>query len=335
MILVKIILSLTPVLAFLAFLVIMDSFKLVKLQDILLTILTGCMVALAALLINGWLLENFSFAPRIFSRYPAPLIEESLKALFLVYLIRRNKIGFMIDGTVYGFAIGTGFALLENIYYLQALETSNLLLWTVRGFGTAVMHGGTTATFAILSKNLVDRKSSTSFYLFFPGLTTAVLVHAFFNHFLLSPVLMTLSQLIILSSLIAIIFNRSEKSLREWMNIGLDTDVQMLEDINAGSFSETPAGQYLHSLKDKFPGEVVVDMFCLLRLHLELACQAKGFLLLREAGFPVPEDPEIREKFTELEYLQNSIGKTGKLAISPILQGSSRELWQLYLLKKG
>ena len=73
--LLKIILSLSPVFVFLAVLVIMDSFKLVKLKEILLTIVAGMLVAFAALLVNTFLL-NYLFADvRFFSRYLAPLIE--------------------------------------------------------------------------------------------------------------------------------------------------------------------------------------------------------------------------------------------------------------------
>ena len=74
-------------------------------------------------------------------------------------------------------------------------------------------------------------------------------------------------------------------------------------------------------------------MFCLLRLHLELACHAKGILLMRQAGFPAREDVETKEKFAEMDYLRSSVGRIGLLAISPILNFSSRDLWQFYVLK--
>ncbi len=62
--------------------------------------------------------------------------------------------------------------------------------------------------------------------------------------------------------------------------------------------------------------------------------EPKGILLKRQSGFEPASDPEIKTKFEELEYLQKSIGKTGKLAILPFLRTSSRDLWQLYLIDK-
>jgi hypothetical protein len=55
---------------------------------------------------------------------------------------------------------------------------------------------------------------------------------------------------------------------------------------------------------------------------------------MRQAGFEVPPDPAVQEKFAELHALAKSIGQTGKLAILPFLHTSGRELWQLHMLKQ-
>ncbi len=330
----KFALSLLPVILFLIGLILLDSFKLVKLRNVLLTIAVGGAVAIAALGINTWLFSEFEFSRHFFSRYLAPAIEEALKAGFVIYLIRSNKVGFMIDGAIYGFAAGAGFALVENIYYLQALETTNLLIWLIRGLGTAVMHGGTIAIFAIISMNLLGRFGENAYWVFLPGLFIAIVIHSFFNHFLFSPEVMTLGQCILLPLLITIVFYQSEKNYQDWMNINLDTDIEMIDSIESGQFQGTRAGEYLLSLKTHFPGEKVADMLCLIRINLELSCQAKGLLLCRQAGLPVVIDDELEDKFEELKYLEKSLGFTGLLAISPMLKQSSRELWELYMLKQ-
>ena len=46
--------------------------------------------------------------------------------------------------------------------------------------------------------------------------------------------------------------------------------------LTTGEISESRIGLYLTSLQSRFPGTVVVDMFCYLRLHTELALRAKG-----------------------------------------------------------
>src|SRR5262249_31707735 len=130
------------------------------------------------------------------------------------------------------------------------------------------------------------------------------------------------------------VFERSERSLERWLHVGFDADTELLELINSGELSESRVGAYLHSLKERFRGEVVADMLCYLRIHVELSLRAKGLLMMRESGFKVDPDEPTRAKFKELEYLERSIGKTGKLAMAPFLHTSGKELWQLSMLGK-
>jgi len=331
--LLRISVSVVPVFVFLAGLVYLDSFKLVRLRSIIQIILMGCAAALVSFLLCVRLQGGLDLGASPYTRYVAPPMEELLKAVPILYLIARKKIGFMVDAAILGFAVGAGFALVENIYYLHELEDPNLLIWIIRGFGTAMMHGGITAVFAVLSKSLSDRHESARVWIFLPGLLVAVAVHSFFNHFILPPLIHTVTQLIGLPVLVMITFTQSERMLRDWLEVGLDSDVRMLDYITTGTVSETRIGRYLHSLRSRFPGEVVADMLCFLRIHLELAVRAKGLLLMREAGFPIPADPEIRERLTELKFLEKSIGKTGRLALSPVLHTGKRRPWQLDLLR--
>ena len=331
--LIKISVSLSPVFVFLLILILLDSFKLLRLRLITQMILAGCGVALLGLVINRWFLGLGWLELTSFSRSLGPVIEELLKVLYVAYFIRTKRVGFMVDAAILGFAVGAGFAFIENVYYLHSLAGSNLAVWIIRGFGTAVMHGGTTAIFAVLSKTMTERHGAESWHVFIPGLVVAVGIHAFFNQFWLPPMVNTVVQLVALPLLIAMIFTQSERSLRDWLEVGLDTDVHLLEYVTSGSISETKVGRYLQALKGRFPGEVVADMLCMLRVHLELAIRAKGILMMREAGFKTPPDPEIKARFAEIKYLEKSIGKTGQLAIAPILHNSSRDLWQIYMLQ--
>ena len=109
-------------------------------------------------------------------------------------------------------------------------------------------------------------------------------------------------------------------------------DTELLGLMHSGQLSESKVGQYLQTLKSRFSGEVVVDLLCYLRLHVELSLRAKGELMMRESGFRSPIDPEIKAKFEEMKYLEKSIGRTGRFAIMPVLRWSSRDLWQLHML---
>lgn len=330
---IKIAISLLPVFIFLAALIFLDSFKLVKPRSVILTIIAGGVAAGACVWANGWLLNLAAIDNSVYSRYVAPIVEESAKALFLVLFFRTNRIGFMVDAAIYGFAIGAGFSLVENIYYLLNLESTNILLWVVRGFGTAAIHATAMAIFGIVSKNLADRYSSEKALVFLPGLLIAVTIHSLFNHFVFSPLLTTVLLSIGLPLLIVAVFERSERATQHWLGVGFDADQELLQILTTGRLSDSKIGKYLRSLQSKFPGSVVADMFCLLRIHTELALRAKGTMMLMQAGIKIGQDPETQAKFQEMAYLEKSIGKTGKLAILPFLRSSGRDLWQLYKIK--
>ena len=80
------------------------------------------------------------------------------------------------------------------------------------------------------------------------------------------------------------VFERSERATREWVGAGLDLDVELLQLVLSEHFQFTRFGDYLQRAARTFHGPVVADMFCLLRLELELSVQAKAMLLAREAG---------------------------------------------------
>jgi protease PrsW len=330
----RIILSLLPVISFLGALIYLDSYKLVNIRAIALTIAVGSIAAIAALFVNSWAMDSLLINRTIYTRYGAPVAEEILKVMFIIYLIRRKKVGFMVDAGIRGFAIGAGFALFENIYYLNSLETTNLFVWVIRGFGTAIMHGGTTCIFAIVSKNLMDVKNSEKNYWFVPGIAAAVFIHSFFNHLFFAPLINTAVVIVTLPSLMMTVYHRSEQATQKWLGVGFDADVSILNMIISGNIAQSRIGVYLTSLRNRFAPEIVVDIFCYLKVYLELSIQAKGILLIRETGFDVPLDPDIQKKFNELDYLEKSIGRTGKIALAPFLRTSSRDLWQLQMLQK-
>ena len=143
--------SLVPVVLFLITLVYLDSYKLVHMRTLVMAILVGASAALICLSINNEVIHGFGVPRRMSSRYIAPVIEEALKAVYVAWLISRRRVGFPVDAAIAGFAVGTGFALIENTYYLQTLHAMGIMVWVVRGLGTAVMHGGMTAIFAIVS----------------------------------------------------------------------------------------------------------------------------------------------------------------------------------------
>lgn len=313
----------------------MDSFKLVPLRSVLIAILAGCVAAAVCSSLNGALLDAFDMSTRSFSRYVAPITEELFKALYLIWLIRRKRIGFLVDAAIQGFAIGAGFALVENTDYLLRPGDAGPLLWAVRGLGTALVHGSTTSMFGMISQGLAERHGSRAPWVFLPGLAAAAIVHSFFNHFVIHPLLATALLLALLPLLMIVVFERSRDATRAWLAEGFHGDTEFLATILGGEVASTRVGAYLQSLQSHFPGPVVADMLCLIRVNLELSLQGKGILIAREAGLDLPVGAEVKANLEEMRYLEGAVGATGLLAIRPLLKNTSRDLWHLYMLDQS
>jgi len=326
--------GLLPVLLFLVALVYMDSYKLVSLRTVLVVILAGSLMLAASYFANGYIAGLLDINFGYYSRYVAPIVEEGLKALVIIFLFRTHRIGFLVDSAIMGFAVGAGFGVAENFYYLYTIPDANMAVWIVRGFGTAIMHGGVTAIFGILSQTLTERNMKINPLLYAPGLIMAMTLHSLFNHFPVSPIYQTLIILMILPPILFLVFRQSAQHMRDWLQLDFDEDALLLEQINSGEFTNSKIGRFLHDLRQKFEGPVVVDMLCYLRIYTELALRAKGVLMMRENGLDVPVGERTREKFEELKYLEDSIGTTGLLAMKPFLHMTRKDLWQLYVLEK-
>jgi len=126
--LLNVVVAFVPVLLFLVLLVLMDSFKLARPSAIAKAIGWGIAAALVCDVLYRLLTPILPLSPTAFSRYVAPLTEETAKAAFIVYLIRGRRIGFPVDAAQLGFAVGTGFALVENLQYLRVLGNAGVVL---------------------------------------------------------------------------------------------------------------------------------------------------------------------------------------------------------------
>jgi RsiW-degrading membrane proteinase PrsW (M82 family) len=327
--------GIAPVLCFLAALVVFDSYKLVSTRAIITAVAFGLLAAIACYGVNGAILSATGLDVQAYARYVGPLVEELAKGLVIVALIRASRVGFLVDAAIVGFAVGAGFAIVENVWYQFLVPDAGIGIWIVRGFGTAIMHGGVTAIFALMGLAVIERGArEAGLVAFAPGFVLAVLLHAAFNQMLGSPRLATLAVLIVLPPLLFLVFRRSELAVARWLGQGFDADAHLLDSIASGGFADSPTGTYLKSLKKRFAGPVVADLLCYVRLHTELGLRAKGLLMMRQNGFDVPVDGETRAKFDEIRYLERSVGKTALLAIRPMLRISRKELWQIYMLER-
>ncbi len=312
----------------------MDTFKLVRPRRIGWSLLFGVAAGALTFIVNSSIMSLLRWEVFTFAIFVAPLVEEVCKAAYMWWLIRSGRVGFLVDAAILGFATGAGFALVENIYYLKTFAgESPMLVWIIRGFGTAIMHGGATALFAILTRSVSDQRHPGSAAVWLPGLALATVFHAAFNRFMMWPVPTTIALLVVMPVILWLVYALGEKRLRRWLGTGFDRDTELLALIQSGEVGRSPLGRYLHSLRDSFRPDKLADMLCLLRLQTELNIRAKGSLVLREHGLKPGPDPDVRAKLEEVRWLERSVGQAGLLALRPVCRWRDGNQWQRHILE--
>jgi protease PrsW len=339
--LLKALIAIAPVLVLLMVFDRLDVFNLISLRDISLLVLAGGVVAGLSLLVNGRAMDGFPIGFSAFSRYVSPLIEETLKAAPICALFYYNRLGFKLDAAIAGFALGAGFSVAENLWFLFAVLDANVSAWLVRGFGTAIMHGGATAIFAVIAHEMTERqaegaaaKYSFNPFSFLPGLGAAIVIHSTFNHFPNQPVLIMALTLLLVPVTLFLTLARSERATSEWLKSDEAAHRQALDDIRAGRFAESEAGKSLHQLTERLGHVSPADAFAYLELKTELVLRAEELIRTSMEGAATVIGDAEREKFAQLDALEQRLGRPVVNAISSRLGFTRNDLWELGRLRE-
>ena len=143
-------------------------------------VLVGIFVSVFASEVNGFLLNLMEITPYDATITLAPITEELLKALPILFYaaIVSDKKEKLFTASM---ATGIGFALLENAYYLIVhYESFSFLSALIRGFGTGLMHGMCTLLVGF-GISLIRKRRKLFMVGTFALLTTAITYHAIFN----------------------------------------------------------------------------------------------------------------------------------------------------------
>ncbi len=115
-------------------------------------------------------------------QFIAPVAEEILKALVLIYLVRRPKFTYFVDGAIYGFAAGMGFAIVENWSYVISYGDAGLSVAVGRVISTNLVHATGCALVGIALGYARFQRYSGRVLLLSLGLAVAMSVHIAFNN---------------------------------------------------------------------------------------------------------------------------------------------------------
>jgi RsiW-degrading membrane proteinase PrsW (M82 family) len=333
--------ALVPVLLMAALFAWLDVFKLMSVSEMIGLLLLGALAALVAWPVSGQMLDSLPMGYSFNSRIVAPWIEEALKASALALLIAANRIGYKLDAVISGFTIGAGFSVIENILYLVRFPELSASVWMVRGLGTAVMHGATTAIFAAVTHELIERSlrrqgtgRGVNPVLLLPGYVIASLVHLTFNQFPSQPVLVMIVTLVAAPLLLISLFRFGESETHQWLMEESEAHRRWLEEWKAGGFPADASGQRIKSLAERLKPEQasLVRDYCIVKAELVLAAEEE--LLDRDRKLEEGEAERLRAAFARLEEVKQAIGRVGYAALSRQLPFSANDEWELEELRE-
>jgi RsiW-degrading membrane proteinase PrsW (M82 family) len=341
MLLVKALIALTPVGLLLVLFDRLDVFNVIRMRTILTLVAVGAAIATVSFIANWRVMDGFPIGMGNYSRYVAPIVEETLKVTPLLWLFFRNRIGFKLDAAIAGFAIGAGFSVIENLWYLFTLPDTNVSAWLVRGFGTAVMHGGATALFAVISHEMTERQAEASAatyrfnpLLFLPGLGLAIVIHSAFNHLGSQPLLAMAATLMLIPATLFLTFARNDRAARQWLKADQARHIQLLADIRAGRFAETDEGHALKALAAKLPPQRADALMAYAELSIEMVLRAEELILAAQESGSVSITDADREKLRQLASSERELGAAVVEAVSAALGLTRNDLWELQSFRR-
>ena len=142
-------------------------------------VLIGIFVSVFASEVNGIMVALLSMSTFEITIIVTPITEEILKAipilLFAVVLSAKKEALFTAS-----MAVGIGFAVLENAFYLLSYSSFNMFDAIIRAFGAGLMHGMCTLLVGV-GISFVKKKSKMFVVGTFALLSTAITYHGIYN----------------------------------------------------------------------------------------------------------------------------------------------------------
>lgn len=117
-----------------------------------------------------------------FRRFSAPILEEIIKGIILVVLVRQARFQYFVDGAIYGFAVGIGFAVVENYFYIFENIGFALDVAIARVISTNLMHATASALIGIAFGYSKTRKGLSNLGVVLLGIALGMLLHVGFNN---------------------------------------------------------------------------------------------------------------------------------------------------------
>lgn len=313
----------------------LDRYSTHTFRIVLACLAWGIVATRVALLVNTAALESGLWAAGTISRVVAPAVEELAKALFIVYLVRRPRFTYFVDGAVYGFAVGIGFAVVENYHYLWLNPNTALNLAIGRVLSTNLMHASATAISGIgLGLGHFQRHRRRGAGIALLAIGGAIALHMAFNTLVTRYQGSTLALYAIAAAFgfagalaIGLAIRFGLRQAQGWIGASLKTSARMTAGETAAVDRLDDSDALLEPLAERF-GEGKADAArALLQEQARLGILLRNAAELPEGSAKRRSQEEIARVESDMDERRRDIGVYAMIYLRALLPEAPGPLW--------
>jgi RsiW-degrading membrane proteinase PrsW (M82 family) len=310
----------------------LDMYKTGEFKTILICGFAGWVAFQTAGFINGTLIRQGWLARMDVIRYAAPIIEEILKGLTLWYLVRQPKFNYFVEGAVYGFAAGIGFAIFENFQYIHGSPNAGFAIAASRVISTNLIHATTCSLLGIALGLARFQRIPRQILFSLGGLLIAMLLHVGYNNMVTrvnSGLLLVYAAVSGIGGAGAIAFaiRQGLKQEKIWIEEKLGMTDRVTKGEAAIVLRMENVKEILKPLAERFGDQKAsqIEKFLISQAHLGIKRKSLDKLVDERMKRSVEE--EITKLRVEMENAQRQVGSYAMLYLRHAIPADVSPVW--------
>ncbi|HUH95794.1 MAG TPA: PrsW family glutamic-type intramembrane protease, partial [Anaerolineales bacterium] len=318
-------------LVFLYAVYVLDMYHTGAFRSILYCLAWGGVAYFLAVLVNDTLVNNNLVREDVLVRFTAPFVEETLKGLFLLYLIRRPSFTYFVDGAIYGFACGIGFAIFENYEYVLGNPSSAVALAISRVLSTNLIHATGSALIGISLGIWRLEKSRFRFLLPLGGWLLALAMHSTFNNIVSDNNVLIFAfglSFMGIGAIVVAIF-RGLKEEKSWIEEELGMADRVTSNEAAIVQRLNKVGDILSPLAERFGSQKASQIERFLLMQARLGILRKTAEKLQEQDLRRATQQQIEQLRQEMDEARRSVGAYCMLYLRNIFPENQSPIYDL------
>lgn len=310
----------------------LDLYKTGDFRSVLMCFLAGAVGFWVASMVNrttislGWLPRSSVV------RYSAPVVEEICKGLILLYLVRRPNFTYFVEGAVYGFAAGIGFAIFENYEYILAAPSAGIMVAVSRVISTNLIHATTCGLLGIALGLARFQRGFRVALVSLAGLLIAMLLHVGYNNLVTrvnSGLLLVYAAVCGLggAGIIALAIRRGLKEEKQWIEEKLGsadrvtrseaTAVQRMENVH----------EILKPIAQRFGDKKAAQIEQFLIIQARLGILRKSLDKLNDERMKRSVEEQMSKLQVEMDKARLEVGSYAMLYLRNIFPEGGSPIW--------